>query len=649
MKNNKGVLMFIVVFIVTVLLSVRSYAADVTIEAVNEMGYKVTFDSENQTVNAGDVIFKIRCSGLKEGESLIYDDGGILSVLEDDTYVMSAKDAGELSSVDFFINGKNGMEKVTPKPFVVEFTDALRLQPEAKWHEGGKNEDPWVSISPQDNVETFLLVKDGEESVKRHITQDVRIQFANEGKYVISAYTMDGRGNRTYSKSLPDSVTIDKTPPVIEDIDTDKSVPDDGVLYTRDKFTVNISAYDALSGLEGIYILADGTDPVKADTLTVNPPYKGSISFFARDRAGNETGKTRVVKTVIADNEPPVMEAVNNGFENGTVKLTLSAKDSLSGVEKLKADYDGKTVFENDGKREDFYLDIRNMEYGKKELILTARDKAGNRKTASVFITKKDSTPPKISFYGAEDKGVYGTDTSVHIDVNDDSGRIASYSANVLVQDINGKMVYSQTTDSRDIKITNSGTVTLIVTASDIESNTAKAKISFTIDKDSPKIKGVEQYDGQVLESFRLDNDRDEMADDLSLVTCDIYLNGLEYDGKEVSKDGKYVLKVTARDEFGNTSTKEADFTIKKKDPESTVSVKQKKKRVLSGNALSQNTVSENVKDPAKTVSGLSSENRAIKKGPEDKNNAKSDDGFLGAIKYAIIKMFGLQTRQTTT
>ena len=647
MNNNKGVLMFIAVFILTVLLSVRSYAANITIETVNEMGYPVVFDNENHTVNAGDVIFNIKCSNLKDGESLIYDDGGILSVLEDETYVMCAKDEGETASVDFFINGKNGMEKVTAKPFVVEFTDALKLMPKAKWAEGGDDEDPYVTISPQDNVETFLVVKDGEESVKRHITQDTRIQFADEGKYGIYAYTMDGRGNRTYSKSLPGSVTIDKTPPVIEDIDLDKPMPDDGVLYTRDKLTIDISAYDTLSGMEGIYIMADGMDPVKADTLTINPPYKGGVSFYARDRAGNETEKTQVVKTVIADNEPPVIEAANNGFENGTVKLTLSAADSLSGVEKLKAVCDGKTVFENDGRKEDFYLDIRNMEYGEKELFLTARDKAGNKRTASVFINKKDTTPPKISFYGAEDKGVYGTDTSVYVDVSDDSGKIASYSANVFVQDIDGKMVYSQTTDSRNIKITNSGTVTLNVEASDLESNTARAQISFAIDKDSPKIRGVDQYDGQVLEKFVLDCDREDMAEDLSLVTCDIYLNGLEYDGKEVSKDGKYVLKVNARDEFGNTSTKEADFTIKKKDEDKKPSVisvsagtaEQKKKAGLSKNS---------VKTPQKTVSGSGSGNHIMKKGAGDKNNTKSDDGFLGAIKYAIIKMFGLRNGEAT-
>jgi len=665
MNNKTGIMILIMMLALTMGLSVKAYGAQISITASDAQGFPLDFNRDNYAKTAGDVIFTVKAQGLSKDERLVFDDGGIIGTLEDGVYVMdsSEKKAGETSFVDFCISSKEGLKSVCKTPYLVEFADEIRTPPKAAFHQAQKGRDAYVSIEPSDWVNTFLLIGDRGETKKIHITEKKDISLPEEGEYALSAYTIDGKGNRTFSKDLPEWVVIDKTPPVIGDIVTDSPVADDGSIISQKSVTVSVSAADDVSGLEGIYMLPEGEEPLKTGKITFDPPYRGSLQVMARDNAGNETESQIVVNRIIVDDTPPLIEAQNEGFSGGLVRLLLGAGDDLSGVKRLRASYDGKTVFENDGKKEEFMLDIRNMDYEEQKLILTAWDRAGNKAEGRLSLIKTDSTPPVITFHGVRDREVCGGDTEVYVEVSDDSSKIASYSANVFVTDDRGKMLYSSTTDSKSIKVTQSGIVKITAQASDREGNRTVSSISFVVDKDAPRIRGMEELDGRVLKSFEPEDGVSDLVEDLSLVTCEVYLNGLEYDGKPVTKDGKYVLKVTARDEFGNTSQKEADFTVKNGE---------KKEDPLSVNGAKWQTVSKNaLKDVKKsgTVSSgrsLSEDKVRDRKLPENGTEGKKQtlsadnavscpenkdikDGFLDKIKYAIIKMFGLRRMMNTT
>ena len=665
MNNKTGIMILIMMLFLTLGLSVRAYGAQVSVSAVDSQGFPVEFNGDNYAKNAGDVIFTVKAEGLSKDERLVYDDGGIIGSIEDGIYVMdsSEKSAGETSFVDFCISSREGLKSVLKTPYVVEFADEISVLPKVSFKEAQKESDACISISPSDWVNTFLLIRDSDGTKRQHIREKTVISLPEEGEYGLSAYTLDGKGNRTYSKTLPEKVLIDNTPPLIGDITIDSPVSDDGCIVSNKSVTVTVSAYDEISGLEGIYMLPEGEEPVKTGRITLSPPYRGYLQVMARDKAGNETESQILVKKITVDDTPPSIGAHNEGFTDGVVKLSLEAVDDLSGIDKLRASYDGKTIFENNGKKEEFMLDLRNLGYEKQKLLLTAWDRAGNRTEGSVSLIKNDTTPPKISFLGVKDRGVYGEDAEVFVEVSDDSSRIASYSANVFVSDEAGRMVYSSTTDSRSIKVTQSGIVRLTAQASDPEGNRTVSSLSFVIDKDAPKISGMEDLDGRVLKSFDPQTPASDLVEDLSLVTSEVYLNGLEYDGKPVTKDGKYVLRVTARDEFGNVSQKEADFTIKNGDDRKEVPFVNRTKKP----PVSENALKGNLKKGTAAPEGFLSQNRAFDRklsenGTEGKKQTLSapnagyraeagdvKDGFLDKIKYAIIKMFGPGSGTNTT
>ena len=642
------------------------YAATVNINVTDELGLPVIFDENNYTVNAGSVTFYLNESALKEGECFIFDDGGIISEVNNGKYKMEEAPEGEIRYVHFFIKGEEGMRPLTKNPFIVEFADMISTAPDVSFKEAEGDSNAYVEVGIRPFVNTFLVITDKEKTVKRHITGKTRVELSNDGVYRLSVYTMDGKGNRTYSKKLPSVITVDTAPPVIASIGIDKPVGTGDRIISREPVTVELSAYDEISGVEGIYFDAAGKTGLKADKLTINPPFNGGVYFWARDNAGNATERMSLEKNIIVDDVPPEISVENKGFENGILTLALSADDDQSGVKKLTASFASKTVFESDGNKKELILDLKNLEYGQKKISLTACDSAGNKAEAEIEIEKSDNTPPQISFLGVADKGVYGADTDVYVNVSDDSERIASYKADVFVRDGAGNMIYSQTTDARNIRITQSGIVNITVSAVDGSGNTSERSVSFIVDKDAPFINGVEKYDGKVFEEFSLGEETADMIDDLSYVTYDIFVNGLEYGGERISREGRYVLKVTAKDEFGNESEKRADFTIKsgrdekKENAEKQVTEKRTSEKQIAKRSVSSDRAELEILKKAEAgsdgiykngpaenmISGNknSSDPYGVSKNGmlKDAENTESHAGFFDRIKYAIMRLFNI-------
>ena len=648
------------VFLFTILLScIDAFAAKPVVRAYDDTDTEIFFNENNYALNAGNVTFVLDRDALLPGEFYVYEDGGVLTSVKDYTYVMEAGEDGEMKFVNFYKKKGDELESIGDSPFFVEFADAVRIAPDVAYAEGGNGTPPSLTVGPRSWVHTFLCIDDGENSTQKRITEKTQISFANDGVYKVNVNTMDGKGNRTCSNKLPESIVVDKKPPVITELVTDEeSRSEDGAVFGK-KVTLSAKVWDERSKTEEICWIVDGEEK-KGEKLVINPPFRGSVQVYAKDSAGNTSPVFDFFNELIADDEAPDIKVSQKTGGDGVLKLDITASDSLSGVERIVAKLDGKVISEKKGSKDEVRLDLRDADAGERKVMIYACDRAGNSAEGSVMVKKSDSTAPVIEILGVQDRGVYGNDVDLFIDARDDSGEISSFSAAVFAKDAAGRMIYSRTTDQKKLRISQSGVITVTAKAADPEGNRASSSVTFIVDKDAPVIKGVEKYDKGVFEDFFLEEDPGEMIEDLSSVTYEVYLNGLLYDGREVIKSGNYVLKVSATDEFGRRSEKTADFTVKKEEQENAV-----QENSISRNSVSRNSISkENSISRNRILQTVISQNRATKNRvtdtkPEERtaqNTLSADtvskthvrqDDFFTRFYYDILKLFGLKKQYT--
>ena len=134
-------------------------------------------------------------------------------------------------------------------------------------------------------------------------------------------------------------------------INIDKSLPVTAAIYPRpkpggwydDKVTVSFDSTDSVSGVNAIFYRIGDDTPVKLEgqsaTADIDIEGTSTITYWAVDNAGNkEQAKNFTVKidksvpTVTAKLSP---EKNENGWNKFDVTLTLSAKDTYSGVKEI--------------------------------------------------------------------------------------------------------------------------------------------------------------------------------------------------------------------------------------------------------------------------------------------------------------------------
>ncbi len=626
------------VMLITVIVScIDVFASEPCIRAYDECGLEIGFNENNYALNAGRVTFILNSERLAFGESYVYDDGGVVSPVEDGRYIMEAGSDGELKFVNFYIQKGSELRTISSEPYIVEFADSISLRPDAAIKDEGRDGSIQLEIGIRPWVNTFLTVDNGREEIKRQISRKTSVSFEEDGQYRIGVYTMDGRGNKTYSKKIPEKLIVDRKPPIVTGLDTEEKSSGEGYIFSE-AVTLKASVWDERSGIDSVYY-GIGGEEVKADSITVNPPFKGSISCRAMDKAGNMSEDVIFIEKLTVDDEKPVIDISKKAEDSGILKLLIKASDGLSGVKKIVTRMGGEKLSEKEGDSDEISIDLTDMDYGEKKISIYAYDRAGNMAEGSCSIIKSDTTAPVITFLGVSRHGVYGRDTDVTVDVSDDSGRLSSYTANVLIKDGEGRMVYSQTTDAKRLHITQTGIVTVTASASDYSGNDSTSSVTFTVDKEAPVIRGVEKYDGGIFETFEPLEEAGDMIDDLSCVTYDIYLNGLEYDGSRVSREGNYVLKVTAMDEFGNRSGKKAEFALVKEESEVTMSrnaARQEKTPKTGMISMSQNKTKAK-ELPAKQ--DLPKESVSV----QMTGQAREKTGVFKRIGYGILKLLGLK------
>lgn len=520
-------------------------------------GREVVFDSDGYTRCAGPVRIVFDTTALAEGEELLYDDGSTLNPVENGEYVISAKEPdGE--GVSFYLKDAAGeLIRLNDRPLHPEITEGIYESPEACTEPD--QEGYVIRVKPASYMHTYVRVKGAKNGILEEIDSETSISVHDDGEYYVEVYSEDGMGHRSYA-DIESRLVLDRQPPVMGETEEIPAV-------SKGPVRVKLTAYDEVSGVEGIYIRAGDGEAVRADTLELFPPFRGDVVCWAVDNMGNISDSICLGEDITADDRPPAVEISKADTDGKKLSVTYAAYDDISGIESVRI-YEGKKcVYEGDRDKETVTLDMGGLIYGDRTYTLRAVDRAGNEASGSFTVSRQDGAAPAVELSGAEDRGIYGGNVDIRIDTSDDSGDRCSVKGTVTEYSLAGEYRGETVREPGGgegpfvLHFDRSGVYIVRALASDEAGNTSSATLAFAIDREAPAINGLEGLEGRRLKSFMLDRKKDMVTDD-SLVQYDIRLNGIRYEGNEITKKGRYRMQIHAVDEFGNTSSKDLSFTI---------------------------------------------------------------------------------------
>lgn len=316
------------------------------------------------------------------------------------------------------------------------------------------------------------------------------------------------------------------------------------------------------------------------DSFTLTDEGSYSIYAVAVDGAGN-AGRSETVSFVIDRTAPEVTirGIQKDSVSNKRVALTFGCVESFYETNdikvKVKRTIDGKTfidnpdIFERNEKYETEVYEFTSE--GRYVVEMSAADRAGNTSgTATVSFTI-DRTSPRINIIGTDAYKQWAEDVSLSFVVRERNYDKMKIKLTGYRTDMDGDKheVAMHGTDKRGRVIrwkelfTEDGIYSIYVNAVDRAGNEERKKISFVIDKTAPVIGEIEAYNGKYLKNFCLKDVVNSMFADLTMLSCKMLLNGMEYDGiREITEEGKYSLYVDAVDELGHRTTKTSEFII---------------------------------------------------------------------------------------
>ena len=625
----------------SVMAAVPAFAAGSTMKITDQSGYEVTFNSDNYCVNAGNVYFRT------DSDSCMYDDGGVISPVENGLYTMAADKNEGAGAVMFYEKSGDSLIPLSEKPYAVRFRDSINTIPEAVYTQAQSGKSAYMDVFPSQWVHTFISIDDGSgKPEKQLITAKTRLEFSEDGRYRVKVWNMDGRGTKTFCTALPKQIIIDNTPPSVPEISVDTEGKGGRFIFSK-AVTFSAKSSDPLSGIKDIIFKVEGKGDLKGSTIRIEPPFRGRISAAAEDNAGNTSDSTEFEDEIIIDADAPVISVTGSDIRENILELDIFAEDELSGISRLRCMTGNDTVYEgNDGKAR-LEIDLADLPYGDIPVIAEAADLAGNESRHSITISRTDNVPPDINIIGIADNGIYGGEVTMGVETSDDSGLGCAYSAEIIRCDAAGNILLRNVTDSNVLRFEKSGHYTVSIKSYDRAGNMNGKTVRFIIDLDSPVISGISELNGKKLLDFRLADDLGNYVKDESFVVYDVYLNGLEYDGRVVRRRGKYVLRFTAIDEFGHSTDSTAAFTVGMQGK--TVKESLSQAAVQSAAALRKPLRTEDVSAvsaasavsyvPDETVSGSDTAEKPLPKLQQETTDKLRKKNFFERVRCAIIKI----------
>jgi hypothetical protein len=306
-----------------------------------------------------------------------------------------------------------------------------------------------------------------------------------------------------------------------------------------------------------------------------------TVKFAATDRAGNK-GAERTVTFRVDKTKPELSFTgaadhgtstksvnmsyiVHEAFYNDMNSCTLRIYKKVDGAnEVLLKTLDIKPTSSNYSMSELFEED------GEYRFEMTAEDKCGNPATASyTFIL--DGKAPIITLAGVKNYDKTSEDVTLTITVDEtffSSNKVVLKGTRIDIDGVKHDVKFSDFAANTG-KISKfeqlfkeDGIYDITITSTDKAGNSSTQKIHFTKDTTDPEIKGIDDYDGTKINSFKWGTTAEEMVRDLTVCDIKVYMDGVEYDGLSDLADGSHVLRVIATDELGHTTDREVSFVL---------------------------------------------------------------------------------------
>ena len=246
-----------------------------------------------------------------------------------------------------------------------------------------------ASFLDQTLRQVMLFTLDGSGGNGTYAKSGFFTSAMSDGTYNIKIRATDGVGNAGESSVLG-SITLDNTPPTTP-------VPDDGV---SGRSRINTPAFnwpavfDSMSGVAGYYWkVDDGSDAWTTGTsVTLTAQSDGSHTFYvkAKDTAGN-TGnygqhgfQIDTVQPNVAINSPE-----NRTYSTSSVYLGFTVTEATSWIGYSLDGYSNVTIAGN--------TTLPSLVDGSHNIIIYARDSAGNTGVSSRVTFAIDTNPPNIA------------------------------------------------------------------------------------------------------------------------------------------------------------------------------------------------------------------------------------------------------------
>lgn len=310
------------------------------------------------------------------------------------------------------------------------------------------------------------------------------------------------------------------------------------------------------------------------------------IYAIATDSVGNRT-KSNTLSFVI-DKTAPVVEVSgvdNDAMTADTVTLQFLCEESFyetnDVVIEIDKTLDGKTTSNRmEGLLKDESMSVLEKQFaedGTYEVSISAKDKAGNEAEVRRLTFSVDQTKPEIQIKGTDNYQLWSEPAFLKFYVEESYYKDNRVVINGTCRDIDGNIeTLNIPAMKNEGKISGmlqaferDGIYELQIRAEDKAGNVNSRNIHFLIDQTSPEIHGVEKHDGGYYQSFRLADSMEEIFRDLTVVSYQMRLNGVEYNGTdEITREGMYNLQVEVQDELGNESRESVEFVIDRTPPQ---------------------------------------------------------------------------------
>ena len=572
-------------------IQVKSYSLKITLPS----GQTITAASGSNTNNIsvpttlGDLIGASNMNGSvpKDGEyTLTYE-----------VYDMAGRvPEGGVITTTFVLDNttpKNDLQITTGRPPKFDkFNSTYKNDYTGRSYQYGQYYNTNVSIDAivTDNNVDNITITDNGSVIYSGTALETNYVISSEGTHVVSISTVDKAGLRAATESV--SFTIDKTVPVLSTSLNSAGFTDGGAMrYYKENGYMTVSYSEANKDTEDLIMTVTRTAPGGGQSTTSPRISEGQQSFTEEgeytvkiavtDRAGNK-GAEHTVSFRIDKTKPELTftGTVDHGTSTKSVSMNYNVREAyyhdmnscslriykkVDGAnEVLLKTMDIKPTNANYSVSETFNED------GEYRFEMTAEDKCGNPSTAS-FTFILDGKAPIITLAGVKNYDKTSEEVTLGITIDETfftSNKVVLKGTRIDIDGVKNDVKFSDfVTNSSKISkfeqiFKEDGIYDITITSTDKAGNSTTQKVHFTKDTTDPELKGVDDYDGKVINSFKWSGEPEDLIRDLTVCEIMVYMDGVQYNGRKDLADGSHVLRVIATDELGHTTDKEISFLL---------------------------------------------------------------------------------------